>query len=232
MPDDDPPFPSDSMSAPASEQAALARLGTAVCKRLEADPAAYRVPVDRADVFTVGEFLSAQECAHLIAMIDRVAQPSRTYAGDGADKTRTSYSGDVDPNDSFVRMIERRICDLLGIDPRWGETVQGQRYEVGQEFHAHYDWFDTKAAYWPDEIGRGGQRSWTAMAYLSDMPEGGATSFPQLGLSVQPQPGALLIWNNMLPDGSPNPDVRHAALPVVSGVKYVITKWFRTRPWG
>jgi len=231
MPDDDPPFPSDHMSAPASEKAALARLGAAVRKRLEADPAAYRVPIDRAEVFTVGAFLSTQECAQLMAMIDGVAQPSRTYAG-GADKTRTSYSGDVDPGDSFVRMIERRICDLLGIDSAWSETVQGQRYEVGQEFHAHYDWFDTKAAYWADEIGRGGQRSWTAMVYLNEMPEGGATVFPQIGLSVQPQAGALLCWNNMLPDGTPNPDVRHAALPVVSGVKYVITKWFRTRRWG
>lgn len=230
--DDDPPFPSDRMSAsPATEKAALARLGAAVSKRLEADPAAYRVPVDRAQVFTVGAFLSPQECTHLTAMIDRVAQPSRTYAG-GADKTRTSYSGDVDPHDSFVRMIERRLCDLLGIDAAWGETVQGQRYEAGQEFHAHYDWFDTNAAYWPSEVKHGGQRSWTAMAYLSDMDEGGATLFPQIGLSVQPQAGALLIWNNMLPDGSPNLDVRHAALPVVSGVKYVITKWFRTRPWG
>ena len=69
------------------------------------------------------------------------------------------------------------------------------------------------------------------MAHLNDMPEGGATSFG-VGASVQPQAGALLIWNNMLPDGTPNPDVRHAALPVVRGVKYVITKWFRTRPWG
>jgi len=54
----------------------------------------------------------------------------------------------------------------------------------------------------------------------------------KLGLGYAEQAGALLIWNNMLPDGTPNPDVRHAALPVERGVKYVITKWFRTRPWG
>lgn len=219
-------------TAPLAEKAALARVGAAVRKRLEADPAVYRVPVDRAEIFVVGGFLSPEECAHLMAMIDRVAQPSRTYDPENSFKYRTSYSGDVDPSDSFVRMIERRICDLLGIDDSWGETVQGQRYEPGQEFHAHYDWFDTTASYWPAEITRGGQRSWTAMAYLNDMDEGGATSFVGIGASVQPQAGALLVWNNMLPDGSPNPDVRHAALPVLRGVKYVITKWFRTRPWG
>ena len=230
MPDDDPPFPSDHMSAPASEKAALARLGAAVRKRLEADPAAYRVPIDRAEVFTVGAFLSTQECAQLMAMIDGVAQPSRTYAG-GADKTRTSYSGDVDPGDSFVRMIERRICDLLGIDSAWSETVQGQRYEVGQEFHAHYDWFDTKAAYWADEIGRGGQRSWTAMVYLNEPEDGGATRFKTIGKTVQPETGKLLAWDNRRPDGSLNAATLHHGMKVRSGTKYVITKWFRERPW-
>jgi prolyl 4-hydroxylase len=203
-----------------------------VGQRLGSDPSVHRVAVDRAEIFAVGQFLSGEECAHLIAMIDRVAQPSSTYDPQTEQKYRTSYSGDVDSTDSFVRMIERRLCDLLGIDPSWGEAVQGQRYEPGQEFQAHYDWFDTSAVYWPKEIERGGQRSWTAMAYLNDLAEGGATVFGHLGVSVQPQAGALLIWNNALPDGRPNPDVLHAANPVISGVKYVITKWFRTRRWG
>ncbi|MBW8754364.1 MAG: 2OG-Fe(II) oxygenase [Sphingomonadales bacterium] len=217
---------------PLADRAALARVGAAVRQRLEADPSVHRVPVDRAEIFAAGGFLTPDECAHLMAMIDRVAKPSPTFNPESSIRYRTSYSGDVDAGDSFVRMIERRICDLLGLDMTWGETVQGQRYEPGQEFHAHYDWFDTAAAYWPGEAERGGQRSWTAMAYLNDMPEGGATSFVNLGASVQPQAGALLMWNNALPDGSPNPDVRHAALPVTSGVKYIITKWFRTRRWG
>jgi prolyl 4-hydroxylase len=192
---------------------ALARAGASVRQRLERDPAVHRVPVDRAEIFVLGGFLTPDECAHLITMIDAVARPSPTYDPDNPVKYRTSYSGDVDPGDSFVRMIERRLCDLLGIDASHGETLQGQRYR-------------------PAEAKRGGQRSWTAMAYLNDMAEGGATVFTEIGVNVQPQAGALLIWNNMLPDGSPNPDVRHAAMPVTSGVKYVITKWFRTRPWG
>jgi prolyl 4-hydroxylase len=203
-----------------------------VRKRLLADPSVHRVPVDRAEIFAVGNFLIGEECAHLMAMIDRVAEPSPTFDPENTYKYRTSYSGDVDSSDSFVRMIERRLCDLLGMDLAWGETVQGQRYEPGQEFQAHYDWFDTTAAYWPGVIKRGGQRSWTAMAYLNDVAEGGATVFGRIGISVQPQAGALLIWNNVLPDGTPNPDVLHAALPVVRGVKYVVTKWFRTRRWG
>jgi prolyl 4-hydroxylase len=217
--------------APIVDKAALARVGETVRRRLASDPAVYRVPVDKAEVFTVGGFLDAAECAHMMNVIDAVARPSTTFDPENRERYRTSYSGDVDPDDSFVRMIERRIGDLIGIDGRWGETIQGQRYQPGQEFKEHYDWFDTGAAYWTGETARGGQRSWTVMAYLNDMPDGGATTFPRIGLTVQPQAGALLIWNNALPDGRPNPEVLHLAEPVKQGVKYIITKWFRTRPW-
>lgn len=216
----------------APDRQALARLGEQVRARLAADPAVYKVPVDTAEIFAIGNFLDASECAHLIAMIDRVAQPSAVYDPETTSAYRTSYSGDVDPNDSFVRMIERRLSDLLGIEEAWGETVQGQRYHPGQEFRSHYDWFDPRHSYWPGEEKRGGQRSWTAMAYLNDVEAGGTTDFSRIGVTIPPQAGALLMWNNALPDGLPNADVLHAARPVESGVKYVITKWFRTRPWG
>jgi prolyl 4-hydroxylase len=218
--------------AATAEKLALARLGTSVRERLAADPSVYRFPTEEAEIFAVGNFLTAEECTHLMAMIDRVATPSVLYEPQHNAKYRTSYSGDVDPEDFFVRMIDRRICDLLGIDPAWGESAQGQRYMPGQEFQGHFDWFNPTASYWPFERGRGGQRSFTAMAYLNDVEEGGLTEFVKLRTSVTPQAGALLIWNNMRPDGSPNEQLLHAAQPVGQGVKYVVTKWFRTRPWG
>lgn len=213
------------------DQNALARLGRSVRARLAADPAVHKVPVEDAEIFAMSNFLSTEECAHLIAMIDRVARPSATFDVVVHEQYRTSYSGDVDPDDSFVRMIERRLSDLLGIDLAWSETIQGQRYTPGQEFKEHCDWFDADAPYWPGEVERGGQRSWTAMVYLNDVEEGGTTEFVKIGVRVPPQQGALLLWNNALPDGSPNPATLHAATKVVRGVKYVITKWFRTREW-
>lgn len=216
-----------------ADRAALKQLGRSVRERLAADAQVYALGNPRAEIYSVAKFLTPAECAHLITMIDEVARPSPVYPGGSEAQTyRTSYSGDVDPDDSFVRMIERRICDLLGIEQSWGETIQGQRYLPGQEFRAHYDAFDPAARYWADEKKRGGQRSWTAMAWLSDVEEGGATEFPRLGIAFPPQPGTLLVWNNALPGGAPNVDVIHAGLPVDRGVKYVITKWFRTRPWG
>lgn len=218
--------------APPADQAALAACGERVRQRLAADPAAYRLATDRAELFAFGDFLSPDECARMIALVDAGAKPSAVFEGPSEGSFRTSYSGDVDRSDPFVRMIERRIDDLLGLDPDWGETIQGQRYWPGQQFKSHCDWFWTIADYWPGESRRGGQRSWTAMVYLSDVEAGGATEFTRLGLSIQPRRGALLVWNNAQPDGLPNIDTLHAALPVERGTKYVITKWYRTRRWG
>jgi prolyl 4-hydroxylase len=120
---------------------------------------------------------------------------------------------------------------VLGVDAIIGEPVQGQRYLPGQQFKPHNDWFYTSEGYWPQEEARGGQRSWTAMAYLNAVEEGGATHFTEIGIQIEPKPGVLLLWNNALPDGRPNEGTMHAGMPVLKGAKYVITKWYRTRQW-
>lgn len=213
------------------DQDALARLGASVRARLAKNTDVHRVPAEAAEIFGVVGFLSSAECSQLCSMIDEVARPSTLHSLDYESGFRTSYSGDLDPSDPFVSDISRRIDDLLGVGPEIGEAVQGQRYLPGQQFKPHNDWFHVTESYWPQEEARGGQRSWTAMAYLNVVESGGMTSFPTLGIKIPPAPGALLLWNNALPDGRPNDATLHAGTPVVSGAKYVITKWYRTRTW-
>lgn len=211
------------------DQDALKRVGASVRKRLEADSGIYKVPTEKAEIFAVGDFFSPAECQRLIAMIDTVARPSQLHDTTYVSKFRTSYSGNFDAWDPFVMSVSRRIDDLLGLPPRCGETIQGQRYLPGQEFKAHCDWFYPDQPYWPQERKRGGQRSWTAMAFLNTVEEGGQTHFVEVGASIEPKPGVLLVWNNARPDGTPNTDTLHAGTPVIKGVKYVLTKWYRTR---
>ena len=213
------------------DQGALKRTGEQVRKRLLANKAIYTLPTDKAEIFAMGDFMNAEECGRMVAMIDQVARPSSVFDVDYGAAYRTSYSGDVDPHDPFVKKIGRRIDDLLGIDPSWGETIQGQRYLPGQQFKPHCDWFFTEAAYWPREAERGGQRSWTAMVYLNPVEAGGSTDFTQVGLSIEPKPGAILIWNNSDLEGVPNRWTIHSGTQVTAGVKYIITKWYRTRKW-
>jgi prolyl 4-hydroxylase len=207
----------------------LRRVGQKVRKRLAANGAVQRIAVERAELWAVANFLDAVECGRLIRLIDQIAQPSTLHFTDP--DFRTSYSSNVDPNDPFIRGLEARLDKLLGIDPAFGETIQGQRYTAGQQYKPHADWFQTGSPDWTNEQGRGGQRSFTAMAYLNFVEEGGETDFPRLGIAVEPRPGTLLIWNNADAGGVPNPWTVHAGNPVARGVKYVITKWYRTWRW-
>lgn len=221
------------MTAPdlVPDQADLARLGDEVRTRLVADADIYRVPAEGIELFAIGSFLSEEEYLSLCAMIDAIARPSALHELDYASGYRTSYSGDLNPRGDLVADISRRIDALLGIAPVFGEPVQGQRYLPGQQFKPHNDWFYTSEGYWPREDARGGQRSWTAMAYCNAVEAGGATAFVAAGIQIEPKPGVLLLWNNALPDGRPNEGTLHAGMPVERGAKYIITKWYRARPW-
>ncbi|MDQ1159361.1 prolyl 4-hydroxylase [Sphingomonas sp. SORGH_AS 950] len=208
-----------------------ARFGVSVPERLDANPAVQRVVTDTAQIYYQHDFLTPAQCDALIAMIDSNRRPS-TLLSDRPDYGfRTSESCDMNRWSPDVQPIDESIADLLGIAPEQGETMQGQRYAPGQQFRAHHDYFHESESYWEKVRVHGGQRTWTAMIYLNDVPEGGATWFPQAGIRVAPRRGLLLAWNNMKLDGSPNEMTLHEGMPVVEGVKYVITKWFREGNW-
>ena len=213
------------------DQDALKKMGKQVRKRIASDPRTYKVETEKAEIFAFGDFLTGDECKKFCSMIDLIAKPSTLHLEHYSSGFRTSYSGDFDPYDPFVMGISRRIDDLLGINPVCGEPIQGQRYLKGQEFRPHNDWFYTSEKYWDLEQRRGGQRSWTAMAFLNEVEAGGETHFVDVGIKIEPKPGVLLVWNNANFQGTPNIHTLHAGLPVEKGEKYVITKWYRTKKW-
>lgn len=208
----------------------MRQLGEKVRRRIGANMAAVQLPTEKAEVWAVSDVFNPVECTKLIALIDAVAQPSRTYSGEIDSTLRTSYSGVLDPHDSFVRQMQRRIDTLLGFKRSHGEALQGQRYTPGQEFRPHSDWFPQDLPGWAMERDNGGQRAFTAMVYLNDVTDGGETDFPRLDLAVAPRQGVLLAWNNADRAGAPNPFTVHAGNPVRSGTKYVVTRWYRCRP--
>jgi prolyl 4-hydroxylase len=183
------------------------------------------------DLLVVQNFLSAPECAGIMALIDDNARPSTLYAGTEIDGFRTSFSCDLNPHDPLIAAVEARIAALTGIDPRHGEALQGQRYAPGQQFKPHHDYFHVSEPYWEAERLNGGQRTWTGMIYLNQPEGGGETNFPKAGLCLNPQPAMLVLWNNMKEDGSPQDASIHEGCAVQAGTKYVVTKWYRERFW-
>ena len=209
----------------------LADIGRRVARTLSANPAVQMVPGNGIDLYVVQNFLTPVESGGLIAMIDADRAPSKLYAVTDDPEFRTSESCNLDRAHPFVQGIDTRIDTLLGLRPRQGESLQGQRYAVGQQFKAHQDWFHSEQPYWQDEKKRGGQRCWTAMIYLDEPEGGGETWFSVAGLKVMPRTGMLLAWNNMTAVGKPNAAALHESLPVASGIKNIVTKWYRERYW-
>ena len=207
------------------------RAGEEVAARFAADPAMVGVPNAGMQFYYRPGFLDPAACAGLVAMIDAHRRPSTLLSDRNDQGFRTSDSCDMDRWSPDVQPTDEAIARLLGIDPAHGETMQGQRYAPGQHFRAHHDYFHSTESYWERMQKEGGQRTWTAMIYLNDVEEGGATWFPQAGIKVSPRKGLLLTWNNMAADGSPNLLTVHEGMPVGRGVKYIVTKWFREAPW-
>lgn len=191
-----------------------------------------RVPSPKVAMFVVRNFLPAEACRQLIAQIDIDRRPS-TLADDIGDYAfRTSETCDLPADHVAAVELKRRIVALTGIDPAHGEPMQGQRYEIGQEFKAHTDYFEPNGQDFEKYCSVAGQRTWTVMLYLNEVEAGGATRFKAIDKIVQPEVGKLLAWNNLRADGTPNPATLHHAMKVRAGTKYVITQWFRQRPWG
>ena len=177
----------------------------------------------------VRRFLDAAACAALIERIDRGCRPSEIADDVGIADFRTSETCDLGRRDADVAEVDQRICELLGFAPGTGEPLQGQRYAPGQEFKPHTDTFEPGGFDFYVHTADAGQRTWTAMVYLNEPQAGGATRFKAIGKTIQPEAGKLLAWNNLLPDGRPNPATLHQGMKVRAGTKYILTKWFRER---
>ena len=201
--------------------------------RIARNSAARRVESDRIQLYVLDNFLSPQECDTVIAEINRNLRPSTITTGKDYSGFRTSTTCDLGLQQSkYIEKVDKKISRLLGIRLSWSEVMQGQKYEVGQEFKAHTDYFEPNTKEFEQFASDLGQRTWTFMVYLNDTPEGGQTRFNALDLEFQPKAGQALIWNNLYQTGEPNPDTIHHGMPVLEGQKLIITKWFRDKGKG
>ncbi len=206
--------------------------GESSVAHLIAQPGIQRVPTPKLELFVGKAFLAPALCLALIERIDAQRRPSTLADANGDAYFRTSETCDLDSADPVVAALDAKLRLLSGIDPAYGEPVQGQRYAAGQEFKPHTDFFDPVGADFEQYTRVAGQRTWTFMIYLNAVEAGGATRFKTIDKTIQPEPGKLLAWNNRLAGGAPNPATLHHGMKVRRGTKYIVTKWYRERVWG
>jgi prolyl 4-hydroxylase len=187
-----------------------------------------KVDTDRADLYTLDDALSPGDCARMVALIDHHLRPS-TLAYPSDDKAfRTSQTADLCYLKSPVAIgTDTKICKTLGIRPEYSEGIQAQRYDVGQQFKPHWDYYEPGTHVYQRFASVRGNRTWTFMVYLNEDLDGGATRFTEIDFVVKPKTGMAVIWNNLNRDGTVNPATKHCGEPVTRGCKIIITKWFR-----
>jgi prolyl 4-hydroxylase len=209
------------------------RLSEVRLTKSSSTPGLRRVPSDKLQIYVLDDFMSASECNAMLGIIGEQLRPSTVTLDRGDKYFRTSSTCDLSLLDEpLISEIDERIAKTLGVRVPYSEGIQAQRYDLGQEFKAHTDYFERGTAEFWEYAAQQGNRTWTFMVNLNDGMEGGATDFPAIDESFPPRKGRAVIWNNLYANGVPNPDSLHSGSPVTKGHKIVITKWFRERGSG
>mmetsp|Transcript_745 Transcript_745/g.2588 ORF Transcript_745/g.2588 Transcript_745/m.2588 type:complete len:309 (-) Transcript_745:38-964(-) len=127
--------------------------------------------------------------------------------------------------------LHRRAMAIMGLgDDSWIEATQILRYQPGQYYRPHTDYFDQGDT---PNLNRGGQRLITMLVWLTDVDEGGDTSFPLArpkAIHAQPAKGQAVLFYDVNEDGSPDPASTHGGEPPNPGSeKWVAVLWCHGR---
>jgi len=186
-------------------------------------------------VVVLHDFVTEEECDTLIRLgSEEGYQRSRDVGARAFDGTYQSTESDRRTSenawcgealgcrdDEVVQRITHRIEALLDIPAQNYEDFQILKYDEGQFYKEHHDFIDHQVSR------QCGPRILTFFQYLSDVEEGGETHFSQLGISVSPKKGSVLLWPSVLNRNPEQYDDRmyHEALTVIKGVKYAANAW-------
>ena len=213
-------------------------------------------------VLRVANFLSDVECDYIRSESEPHFRASGTSKMDhDVDKPDTTWRTSSQyflPSDGrpIVQAIDKRTAKLTKTRVSQQEYVQVLRYNEGQKYDQHHDYFDARFYQKDPETLRNIQhgernRLATVLWYLTTVESGGHTIFPlangnKMGhnhdfadcslpnaLLVQPVKGEVIIFYSLSADGGLDPTSLHGACKVGSGsVKYASNKWVWSSPAG
>ena len=195
--------------------------------------------------FLYENFLSEKECEHLLALskgkLHKSGVVDAQTGGSSMSEVRTSTGTFISRKyDDIIAGVEERIELWSQIPQSHHEAFQILRYEPGQEYKAHFDYFFHKS-------GMRNNRIATVLLYLSDVEEGGETVFPNTdvptsrnrsmysecgngGKALKARKGDALLFWSMKPGGELDAGSSHAGCPVIKGEKWTATKWMHVNP--
>ncbi|ETN72504.1 tetratricopeptide repeat protein [Necator americanus] len=123
-----------------------------------------------------------------------------------------------------IGRVNRRIEDMTNLNQKTSEDLQ---VIISVVMRSYNDLFkEEKNAF---KSLNTGNRLATVLFYMTQPERGGATVFNHLGTAVFPTKHDALFWYNLMRSGEGDLRTRHAACPVLLGVKWVSNKWIHER---
>lgn len=199
---------------------------------IDVDGHAVRILMTMAEprVMIFGGLLTDQECDEMVALAHPRLVRSETVdnatGGSEVNAARTSDGMFFERGETgLIDKLERRIAALVRWPLENGEGLQILRYRPGAEYKPHHDYFDPIHPGTVRILERGGQRVASLVMYLNTPEGGGATVFPDVGLTVSPVKGNAVFFT--YDKAHVSTKSLHGGAPVTAGEKWVATKWMR-----
>jgi prolyl 4-hydroxylase len=186
------------------------------------------------DLVVYRNFLSKEECNHMIKLAEPHLARSATFSGK-SDPRRTSRTAFATSflKDPTLQSIMRRSAIFSGHPLSHVEPPQLVRYLPGEQFMGHMDNYP-KGSY---SYRTSGQRDSTFFLYLNEPGDskqtGGETEFFRFkpAFKVVPERGSAVFWRNIQESGDDDERYYHRGLPPQEWTKWGMNIWIRNKPY-
>ena len=179
------------------------------------------------------KLLTPEECEYLMGLSARHLRPAEIVDQSSGQplqsRVRTNHVAVMWPvqQDLVLHALNRRLAAAAGLPPQNGEMINVLMYRPGEEYRPHYDFFPLEAA----KADASGQRIRTLLVYLNAGYDGGETHFLTVGMKIKGDVGDAVLFHNCDVTGAPDKSSLHAGLSVTSGQKWLLSKWYREKPF-
>jgi len=174
-------------------------------------------------IFRIKDFLTDEECEHMINCAKDRLRPCNEISA-GVNRTGWGlFLREGEEKQPIINGVLEKMKQFVPVNNE-SEVMQIIRYNIGEETAAHYDYFNPLTPNGAMKIGIYGQRIATCLMYLSDVEEGGCTTFPELKIKVPPRKRDAIIFYNCKPNGEVDPLSSHQGDLVAKGCKWIAIK--------
>ena len=179
-------------------------------------------------IFEVTNFFTEEECDTIIKASEEKMEKAfvGSYEKARESKIRTGYSHFLSVFENLdVFGIFKKITMFLNLPShRFDQFFQVISYDKNQEYKDHLD-----PSFEKNKRLKIKHRLFTVLCYLNDVEEGGETYFPKLNISVKPQRGKIIYFQNYDKEGKVNKLSTHRSKPVTKGKKWAFNLWFHDK---